>query len=79
MRGEEDWLLEDDEKENGENGTVDAEVWWEKGKGIGRGGSLGSGSKKEWGFGRERSHGVDGECCNGEEAGGDRPDKGDGD
>ena len=36
MGGEEDWLLEDeglledDEKENGENGKVDAEVWWEK-------------------------------------------------
>ena len=49
-----------------------------KGKGIGRGRSLDSGSKDEWGVGRGRSHGIDGECCNGEEAGGDRPDnKGD--
>ena len=47
-----------------------------KGKGIGRCRSLGSESKEEWGIGRGRSHGVDGECCN-EEAG-DRPDnKGD--
>ena len=35
---------------------------------------MGSGSKEEWGVGRGRSHGVDGECCNGEEAGGERPD-----
>ena len=49
MGGEEDWLLEDDEKENGENGKVDAEAnLVGKGKGIGRGGLLGSGSKKEF-------------------------------
>ena len=27
---EDEGLLEDDEKENGENEKVDAEVWWEK-------------------------------------------------